>query len=223
MGGIGRIPASTWGGTVTDISATFTETVTGHPFAFDDDLFSIVITHVSSASPEDDGFFRSQRGGLIVDGPWHEVCSRIATSASTSAQGSLVSSVDMDPHPTPVATSRIQQLKEDSGLTWDQLCRLFGVSRRSLHLWAAGGRMNSRNEERLAYLEQVVKAIGSNCDERRDALLKTTSVSGRTMFQQLLLSASKPASTDIEALTESTGTGRTVHGDFLFAEVIEDR
>jgi len=119
-------------------------------------------------------------------------------------------------------------VKEDSGLTWDQFRRLFGVSQRSVHLWASGGRMSARNEERLAYIEQVVSALGfATPEQRRDSLLTSPPGRGRSIFQKLVSSASQTAPIDIEALTESSGAGPTIHGEFLFAEEIggsgEDR
>ena len=169
--------------------------------------------------------YLSSRAGLFFGGSWGEVAALVESEASTSSQGSLTGSIDRDPHPKPVAASRVRQLKEDSGLTWDQLRRLFGVSRRAVHMWAGGGRMNAQNEERLAYLEQIVAALGVTTPAaRRSLILRSPRGHGRSIFQGLVSSASRRAGTDIniEALTESTGAGRTVHGDFLFAEVIDD-
>ena len=43
----------------------------------------------------------------------------------------------------------ITWVKEHSGLTWDQLGKVFGVSRRAVHMWANGGRLNESNARRL--------------------------------------------------------------------------
>ena len=88
-------------------------------------------------------------------------------------------------------------------------------------MWAGGAQMNSRNQERLTYLERIVSALGATPLERRDTLMSSREGGRRSIFQQLALSASGPQGADIEALTESTGAGRTVHGDFLFAEAID--
>ena len=48
------------------------------------------------------------------------------TNAGTSAAGSLSD------------RGAIAELRRLSGLTWDQLARLFNVSRRALHFWASG-------------------------------------------------------------------------------------
>lgn len=43
-----------------------------------------------------------------------------------------------------------------SGLTWEQLARILGVSRRSVHMWAAGGRMTARHFELLTDLARLI-------------------------------------------------------------------
>ncbi len=45
--------------------------------------------------------------------------------------------------------SAVLELRSVSGLSWEQLARLFGVSRRAAHLWAAGNQMSAANEEHL--------------------------------------------------------------------------
>lgn len=87
------------------------------------------------------------------------------------------------PAPTPVpekpasartttATS-VSHLHDHSGLTWDQLGKLFGVSRRAVHMWASGKRMNARNTELLGELLRLVNsAPGVTVEERRAWLLR---------------------------------------------------
>lgn len=50
----------------------------------------------------------------------------------------------------------IAELRRRSGLTWDQLARLFNVSRRALHFWASGKPMTPSNEE---HLQRVLSAL----------------------------------------------------------------
>jgi transcriptional regulator with XRE-family HTH domain len=57
------------------------------------------------------------------------------------------------------AGEAIAELRTLSGLTWEQLARLMGVSRRSLHLWASGKPMASTNEEKLARVLAVVRQL----------------------------------------------------------------
>lgn len=63
-------------------------------------------------------------------------------------------------------------VKENSGLTWDQLGKVFGVSRRAVHLWANGGRMNEANAEVLRNFGAAVAAHqGGSPELTRAALL----------------------------------------------------
>ena len=167
--------------------------------------------------------YSSRLAWAVFDGSWDYVAARVAEDASTSSHGSRVRSLEGDPHPKPLAAERVRRLKNESGLTWSQLRRLFGVSERSMHLWAGGARMNARNAERLAYLEQVVHALGAkDADQCREALVSSPSGRGRSILQRLAMTAGQSEGVDIEALSESSGTGSTVHGDFLFAEEIDD-
>jgi len=67
---------------------------------------------------------------------------------------------------------QVQDLHRMSELTWTQLGSMFGVSRRAVHHWATGGRMNAANAELLAELSACVAALGQVYPQaRRDALL----------------------------------------------------
>ena len=59
----------------------------------------------------------------------------------------------------------IAELRRTSGLTWDQIGRLFGVSRRSVHFWASGKPMNAANEQHLLQVLDIVRRA-----DRGDAL-----------------------------------------------------
>lgn len=63
-----------------------------------------------------------------------------------------------------------------SGLTWEQIARYFGVSRRAVHLWVSGGRMSASNEELLVHLVRAVDSVKHlPISARRQALLNTNS------------------------------------------------
>ena len=51
----------------------------------------------------------------------------------------------------------ISEIRHISGLTWEQLGQLFGVSRRSVHFWASGKPLNSANEARLMQVLDIVR------------------------------------------------------------------
>ena len=108
------------------------------------------------------------------------------------ASGTLVlqgtASVETWPHPIEVSpaveqtsTGRtdfsapqaaIAELRRRSGLTWDQVARLFGVARRSVHFWASGIALSATNEERLGRLLAVIRLIDQGgARETRSALM----------------------------------------------------
>lgn len=73
------------------------------------------------------------------------------------------------PHPAGAAIGELRRL---SGLTWDQLARVFGVSRRSLHFWGSGKPMAPSNEEHLQRVLAVVRKIDrGTASANRAALL----------------------------------------------------
>ncbi len=108
-----------------------------------------------------------QRAPTLVIGPV------IVSAASPS-----VAVESVEPQTT---ASMLEHVRDMSGLTWDQISKIFGVSRRSIHLWAAGARMSAANEARLVRLEADIAALpGTTPDERRHLLLG--SQIGRSVF-----------------------------------------
>jgi DNA-binding transcriptional regulator YiaG len=72
----------------------------------------------------------------------------------------------------PPAGAAISELRRLSGLTWDQLARMFSVSRRSLHFWASGKPMTPSNEEHLQRVLAVLRKIDRGAaSANRTALL----------------------------------------------------
>jgi DNA-binding transcriptional regulator YiaG len=68
----------------------------------------------------------------------------------------------------------VVELKERADITWEQLAKALGVSRRAVHHWASGGRMASGNEESVMRLMGAVDAIHaaeSDDSTRRRAVL----------------------------------------------------
>lgn len=79
----------------------------------------------------------------------------------------------------------MRRLHEESGLTWEQLGRVFGVSRRAVHLWANGSRMNAANTETLAELVAVVRELPGTAPEQRRAELLAPGGDGRSIIDRL--------------------------------------
>lgn len=89
----------------------------------------------------------------------------------------------------------LASIHSKSGLTWDQIARLFNVSRRSVHLWLAGGKMSAANEERLVAIESYVSSLDGDPDARRRRLLSATET-GMSFFDSMR-QASSSSSDDI--------------------------
>lgn len=76
-----------------------------------------------------------------------------------------------------------QRLKDESGLTADQIGKMLGVTRRSVHNWAAGAAIAAKHQVRLEQLHDLVFGLTVHTpDERRDILLD--SVTGPSLYRQ---------------------------------------
>jgi DNA-binding transcriptional regulator YiaG len=80
----------------------------------------------------------------------------------------------------------IAELRRLSGLTWDQLARLFQVSRRSLHFWASGKAMAPSNEEHLQRLLSVIRKMDRGSSDANRAAIVATSEDGTIPFDLLV-------------------------------------
>lgn len=84
-----------------------------------------------------------------------------------------------------LAGDRIAELRRLSGLTWEQLARLFGVSRRALHFWASGKTMTAANEEHLARVLAIVRMMDRGSPEANRAGLLEVDADGRVPLDLL--------------------------------------
>jgi len=104
----------------------------------------------------------------------------------------------------PTNANLLEHLRQTTGLTSDQTARLFNVSRRSVHLWLAGGRMSAANEERLLDVVKLVDSFPAETrDQRRHLLLQSGSDGRSALDAYRALSAS--ANTDINRTLELFG------------------
>lgn len=80
---------------------------------------------------------------------------------------------------------QIAELRALTGLTTDQVSRLFGVSRRSVHNWISGNAMSPQHEELAARILAIVQVLpGSTPTDRRAAMLDSSR--GTSLFHQLV-------------------------------------
>jgi DNA-binding transcriptional regulator YiaG len=121
-----------------------------------------------------------------------DVLLRSQRAGQTSA-GAVVSSV-------VASGAGIGELRRLSGLTWDQLARLFNLSRRSLHFWASGKPMAPSNEEHLQRLLAVVRTIDRGTASVNRAMLLGVREGGILPFDLL-------AAGNYERVLSLLGTG----------------
>lgn len=72
-----------------------------------------------------------------------------------------------------ITRKALLELRRLSGLTWAELARLFGVSRRSLHFWASGTRLSAGNEEKLYRLLAVIRKVDRGTAQKNRLVLLT--------------------------------------------------
>ncbi len=84
------------------------------------------------------------------------------------------------------AGSAIGELRRLSGLTWDQLARMFSVSRRSLHFWASGKPMAPSNEEHLQRVLAVLRKIDRGAATANRTALLSVREDGTIPFDLLV-------------------------------------
>lgn len=95
----------------------------------------------------------------------------------------------------------IGELRRLSGLTWEQLAELFGVSRRALHFWASGRPMASHNAEHLRRSLAVVRMLDRGSAAENRALLLGYANNGVRAAEML-------ANGEYEQVIELLGPGR---------------
>lgn len=105
----------------------------------------------------------STTSGVPLAAPASHVGRPLGGVQGTGGQVALVPTSDAD---------LVKWIKDESGLTWDQIARAFDVSRRAVHLWATGGRVSAGNAEALqAFAALVRQAAGASPTESRNSLL----------------------------------------------------
>jgi len=122
-------------------------------------------------------------GAYPYSGDFFDLLLKIYASEHTSSGRSLSVYQDLDLTPSKA----IHELHFKSGLTWDQLARLFGVNRRSVHFWASGKPLATRHEEKLFHLLTLIRTIDRGSARiNRTLLLKPIPDRDRSPYQLLL-------------------------------------
>lgn len=99
------------------------------------------------------------------------------------------------------AAAAIAELRRLTGFTWEQVARLFNVSRRSVHFWASGSKMTVENSAHLERVLDTVRLIDrGSITENRAALLATRD-DGATLLDQF-------AAGNYDVVISTLGLGR---------------
>lgn len=103
------------------------------------------------------------------------------TTAGEPSRNAVTRRMEIETEATRRAVSELRRI---SGLTWEQLAGLFGVSRRSIHCWASGKPLNATHHQRLMRVVDVVRhADRGTARSTRAALLDARE--GTTPFEML--------------------------------------
>lgn len=125
------------------------------------------------------GFFLvTALAGTGVNVPIHElnVATHSPSALSPTAADAVITATAAASTATLTDVEVVKWLKETSGLTWDQIGRVLGVSRRAVHLWVNGGRINSTNAEAVREFAALIElAKGKAGHETRATLLAISS------------------------------------------------
>jgi transcriptional regulator with XRE-family HTH domain len=112
----------------------------------------------------------------------------------------------------------IFEIRRLSGLTWDELATVLGVSRRSLHHWANGKPISAANEDHVRRVLAALQRIDRGEAHRNRALLMTPCPDGGLAIDLL----QRGDFEDLEHLIQS-GPGRILPGSRLSADAAAAR
>lgn len=92
----------------------------------------------------------------------------------------------------PSTADTVRGLHRRSGLTWDELARIFDVSRRTVHAWANGSRMNQAHAARLSDIAASIEIFAHPSPDQTRAALHAPAASGVSPYQGLVRSLALP-------------------------------
>ena len=93
----------------------------------------------------------------------------------------------------PELAQSVRSLRQRSGLTWDELARIFNVTRRTLYNWTIGGQVSAAHAQALAQVIALVHEIDLGDPRQTRSRLLAPTESGLTLYSQLIKQSVKPA------------------------------
>src|SRR5215475_11197515 len=109
----------------------------------------------------------------------------------------------------PELARSVRSLRDRSGLTWDELAYVFGVSRRTLYNWSTGGKVSASHAQAIAAVVRTVHQVDAGNPRLTRSRLLAPSEDGTTIYTRLAQqqpvppAASSPAYRPDELLTSS--------------------
>jgi DNA-binding transcriptional regulator YiaG len=100
---------------------------------------------------------------------------------------------------SPNTADIIQDIQTRSGLTWQQLSKALGVSRRTLYLWSKGGAVSAMHSESLTKFESLVRRYNTGDPSTTRLALLRSSATGVSAFDHFRIERDqdKPEITDL--------------------------
>jgi transcriptional regulator with XRE-family HTH domain len=125
------------------------------------------------------------------------------------------------------------ELRRLSGLTWEQLAKVFNVSRRSLHFWASGKPLSSSSEEQLNRILGAIKYIDRGSASLNRSLLLKPDANGNPFidlliagkyeeFKQIVGAGNGPQKPQLGSLSEDVYTARMPQNPAVLVDAFQD-
>lgn len=182
-----------------------------------------VSLHRSEALPFDAGAVRAEAAG--ISGTLSQFVSSLVTDGFRMNRGLFPMSLfregeGIEPGPRPAGGGRdgppgpartVAEIRRVSGLVWEEIAGLFGVTRRTVHNWAGGTGMTRRRQEQARRLLEAMRRMGRGTDgSARELLMQAGAPGGRTRFDLLKEGRYDQALAGVEdlgAMQEASGLG----------------
>jgi transcriptional regulator with XRE-family HTH domain len=91
-----------------------------------------------------------------------------------------------DETPLSELAKAVRSLRQRSGLTWDELARIFGVTRRTLYNWSIGGQVSAANAQAIAEVVGRLHGIDSGDPKVTRSRLLAPKANGDTLYASLI-------------------------------------
>jgi len=104
------------------------------------------------------------------------------------------------PPSTTTLTPDVNELREATGLSWQQIADAVGVSRRSVHYWANGGKVSPLHQDRLRDVASLIAAHRGEQPEQVRAALLLVGPDGQSPLSMLTRSHRRPSTESVTAV-----------------------